>query len=154
MSETLNRWAAAVCTILVGTATLTSVVAEGATNRPLIGSWWTGGGKTTRSPYHKNRSHRSHERRVTLCPNGRFHAFSQSDVTIVLKDHIDTGGGATSSSGYGRWSATGQGRRGTVHLRFDNGYKMRVPYRLHGATGDFAGVRWVRDRSRNDCGSL
>ena len=122
-------------------------------NRRLVGTWWTGGGKTTRSVYSKNRSHRSHERKVTLCPSGRFHDFSQSDVTLVLKDHVDTGGGASSSNAYGRWSATGTGTRGTVVMRFDDGRRLRIPFQLQGGTGVFGGVRFSRGQLESTCGA-
>jgi hypothetical protein len=119
--------------------------------KALLGTWWTGGGSSSGSAG-QNRSYRSHERRVALCPNGRFHDFSQSDVSVFIKDHVGSGGGASASNAYGRWSARGTKTRGTVRLRYDDGRTLNVPYRLQGDAGTFGGVSFGRDRTRNDCG--
>ncbi len=83
----------------------------------------------------------STERKMMLCPDGRFFRSSESGYSGVLKDGggTQTGawGTANQSSGSGRWSVQGSQQQGIIVLSANDGSRNQLQYQATGEKGCF-----------------
>ena len=91
----------------------------------ISGIWWGYSGST--------------ERKIGLCPNGRYQDYSESSYSGSSKDSLGnpstSWGSASQRGGSGSWAIKGNYQEGIISVRYSNGNTATIQYRQCGEPG-------------------
>lgn len=91
----------------------------------ISGIWWGYSGST--------------ERKIGLCPNGRYQDYSESSYSGSSKDSLGnpstSWGSASQRGGSGTWAINGNYQEGIISVRYSNGNTATIRYRQFGEPG-------------------
>jgi len=91
----------------------------------ISGIWWGYSGST--------------ERKIGLCPNGRYQDYSESSYSGSSRDSLGNPstnwGTASQRGGSGTWVIQGSYQEGTISVRYSNGNAATIKYRQCGEPG-------------------
>jgi hypothetical protein len=104
--------------------------AAGSVDNPVLASeisgiWWGYSGTT--------------ERKIGLCPQGRYHDYTESSYSGSSRDSLGNPstawGAAGQRSGSGTWTIQGNYQEGVISVRYADGKETNIPYQQFGERG-------------------